>query len=260
MGNLVAGLVFQPPPLTYSSHQENLLWLRTASGKLVAGRYFPHEGAQLTVLHSHGNAEDIGMIWPWIQHFGQQLQVNVMTYDYEGYGLSSAGQPNEQACYEDIDAAYAHLNSTLNIPASNIILFGRSLGSGPSCYLAHRLSKAGVDLGGVMLQSPLLSVYRVLLDVRFSFYGDQFPNIDYMESINCPVLVIHGILDEIVPFWNGETLFLAIPEEWRAKPLWVQGAGHNDIENKLLGRPPRNEYFMALRDFVAEWVTSRIGS
>ena len=260
MGNLFAGLVFQPPSPTYNSQLENLIWLRTASGKLVAGRYFPFEGARLTVLHSHGNAEDIGMTWPWIQHFGQQLQVNVMIYDYEGYGLSSAGQPNEQACYNDIDAVYAHLVNTLKIPASNIILFGRSLGSGPSCYLAHRLSKAGVDLGGVVLQSPLLSIYRVLLDLRFSFYGDQFLNIDFIESINCPVLVIHGTSDEIVPFWNGETLFLAIPEAWRAKPLWVRGAGHNNIENILSKNPLRNEYFVALRDFVSEWVSPRIGS
>ena len=214
----------------------------------------------MTVLHSHGNAEDIGMTWPWIQHFGQQLQVNVMIYDYEGYGLSSTGQPNEQACYEDVDAAYAYLTNTLNTPASNIILFGRSLGTGPSCYLAHRLSKAGVDLGGLILQSPLLSVYRVVLDVRFTFYGDRFPNIDYMKSVNCPVLIIHGVSDEIIPFWNGESLFLAIPEEWRARPLWVFGAGHNDIENVLqLGRASRNAYFIALRDFVSEWVSPRVG-
>jgi len=226
----------------------------------------------MTVLHSHGNAEDIGMTRPWLQHFGQQLQVNVMTYDYEGYGLSDGGHPNELACYESIDAAYAYLRNFRSVPASNIILFGRSLGSGPSCYLASRLSKAGARLGGLILQSPLLSVYRVLLDLRFTFYGDQFANIDYIGSVDCPVFVIHGVADEIVPFWNGESLFLAVPVEWRAKPLWVAGAGHNDIEEILhtgtgtsrgrgrgRGRTNnRNAYFAALRDFVSEWVSPRV--
>jgi hypothetical protein len=37
----------------------------------------------------------------------------------------------------------------------------------------------------------------------------------------------------VVPFWHGEQLFLAMPQPWRAKPFWVQGAGHNNIEAML---------------------------
>jgi abhydrolase domain-containing protein 17 len=51
--------------------------------------------------------------------------------------------------------------------------------------------------------------------------------------VACPVLVVHGTRDEIVPFWNGEDLFLAAPVHWRAKPFWVEGAGHNNIETLL---------------------------
>lgn len=52
-------------------------------------------------------------------------------------------------------------------------------------------------------------------------------------GVTCPVLVIHGTRDEIVPFWNGEELFMAAPVAWRAKPFWVEGAGHNNIETML---------------------------
>lgn len=52
-------------------------------------------------------------------------------------------------------------------------------------------------------------------------------------SVTCPVFVVHGTRDEIVPFWNGEELFLATPVCWRAKPFWVEGAGHNNIETFL---------------------------
>jgi pimeloyl-ACP methyl ester carboxylesterase len=49
-------------------------------------------------------------------------------------------------------------------------------------------------------------------------------------AISCPIFVIHGTRDEIVPFWNGEELFLAAPIQWRACPYWVEKAGHNDVE------------------------------
>jgi fermentation-respiration switch protein FrsA (DUF1100 family) len=48
--------------------------------------------------------------------------------------------------------------------------------------------------------------------------------------VSCPIFVIHGTRDEIVPFWNGEELFLAAPIQWRACPYWVEKAGHNDVE------------------------------
>jgi len=59
---------------------------------------------------------------------------------------------------------------------------------------------------------------------------DMFPNIDRVKHVRCPVLVIHGTKDEVVPFWNGEQLFLALPVQYRAKPYWVDGGGHNNIE------------------------------
>ena len=63
--------------------------------------------------------------------------------------------------------------------------------------------------------------------------GDRFPNIDYAPHIACPVFIIHGTQDEVVPFWHGQELFLALPQQWRAKPFWVEGAGHNNIEALL---------------------------
>jgi fermentation-respiration switch protein FrsA (DUF1100 family) len=53
-------------------------------------------------------------------------------------------------------------------------------------------------------QSPILSVYRVALPFRFTICGDPFPNIDRMPNLECPVLVIHGTRDELVPFEHGQ--------------------------------------------------------
>ena len=70
--------------------------------------------------------------------------------------------------------------------------YGRSLGSGPTCQLAEELARAGVELGGVMLQSPLASAFRVAFNFRFTMPGDLFPNIDRAKNLACPVFIIHG--------------------------------------------------------------------
>lgn len=85
----------------------------------------------------------------------------------------------------------------------------------------------------VPVQAPMLSIFRVAFNFRCTLPYDMFPNIDRIGNIACPVLVIHGVKDEVVPFWNGEQLFLCAPVSLRAKPLWVPDGGHNDLEDVL---------------------------
>jgi fermentation-respiration switch protein FrsA (DUF1100 family) len=57
--------------------------------------------------------------------------------------------------------------------------------------------------------------------------GDRFRNIDKIGRVRCPVLVMHGSADEIVPLSHGQALWAAAPEPKRF--LWAEGAGHNDF-------------------------------
>jgi fermentation-respiration switch protein FrsA (DUF1100 family) len=100
-------------------------------------------------------------------------------------------------------------------------------------------------------QSPLLSVYRVAFNFRFTFPGDMFPNVDRVRHIESPILIIHGTRDEVVPFWNGEELFLACQVKWRAKPFWVEFAGHNNIETLLR---EDGSFWRRITEFLEEWV------
>jgi len=251
MGQTVTSLVFQPPEITYQQAKKHLIWLKTVKGADIPAFYIDRK-SPITILFSHGNAEDLGMIYEWFCEFTRALQVNLLAYDYEGYGKAT-GVPSEQGCYDDIDTAYTYLTETLSQKPENIILYGRSLGSGPSCYLAERLADEGIKLGGLILQSPLMSVFRVVFNFRFTLIGDMFPNVDRIARIDCPLLVIHGTRDEVVPFWNGEGLFFAAPVCWRARPYWVQNGGHNNIETLL-----REEgvFFDTIRNFLREWTPS----
>jgi len=254
MGDAISTLLFQPPPPTYL-HPSRHFWLNTATGSRIPAFFIERPNAQVTILFSHGNAEDLGMIYDWFNDLARVLRVNIMAYDYTGYGKSN-GAPCEENCYADIEAAYSYLLEVRRLQPEQIVLYGRSLGSGPSCFLAQKSAKEGQSVGGVILQSPLLSAFRVALDFRFTMIGDKFPNIDYAPNIKCPVFIVHGTQDEVVPFWHGEDLFMALPQQWRAKPFWVEGAGHNNIEALLR---PTGAFVDKVVEFLDLHISARRG-
>ena len=97
--------------------------------------------------------------------------------------------------YDDIETVYLYITENLSIDPESIILFGRSIGSGPTCYLAEKYPVAGV-----ILHSPLASILRVVVNIRWTLPFDYFPNVDRVAKMECPVFVIHGTRDEIIPF------------------------------------------------------------
>ena len=228
----------------------------------------------LTLLYSHANAEDLGSIYPWCKFLSKMLQVNLFAYDYTGYGMAMeegalllllrsvsfvtrliqilmcvllfialTGPPSEENCYADIEAAYDFLRKTLKVPSQNIVLYGRSLGSGPSCHIAAKTAllakkdaEYGTDdgpVGGLILHAPFLSVFRVVLDTGCTLPGDKFPNLDVMAMVKSPVMLIHGTNDQIVPFHHSERLYERIPPECRARPLYIEGMSHNNVHAQV---------------------------
>lgn len=212
-------LIFLPHP---SSYQDNagILKLTTRKGKKISVIYLPNPAARFTLLVSHGNAEDLGDDRPWLEDLGQ-MGFSVLAYDYEGYGTSE-GKPSEQAAYDDEDAAYEYLASVLHTPSDRVIIFGRSVGSGPAVHLAARKSVAGL-----ILQSPFVSAFRVLTRIPLLPY-DKFPNSRDIRKVHCPVLIIHGDSDTVIPPWHGRKLFALANEPKRF--VSVAGADHNDLD------------------------------
>lgn len=130
----------------------------------------------------------------------------------------SVEQPSEYNTYADIDAVYKCLKEKYGVKDEQLILYGQSVGSGPTIDLASHLP----NLRGVVLHSPILSGLRVLYPVKRTFWFDiykviidlithllpciyswrvlsltlslflyELQNIDKIGAVNCPVLVIH---------------------------------------------------------------------
>lgn len=106
----------------------------------------------------------------------------------------------------------------------NIILYGQSVGSGPTLDLASRLPQ----LRAVVLHSPILSGLRVMYPVKRTYWFDIYKNIDKIPSLYCPVLVIHGTADDVVDCSHGKQLWELCKEKY--EPLWVKGGNHCDLE------------------------------
>ncbi|KAH0436081.1 hypothetical protein IEQ34_026488 [Dendrobium chrysotoxum] len=63
--------------------------LRTRRGNEIIAMYVRNPSAVLTLLYSHGNAADLGQLYDLLTELSVHLRVNVMGYDYSGYGQSS---------------------------------------------------------------------------------------------------------------------------------------------------------------------------
>ena len=96
--------------------------------------------------------------------FGERVGCHVFAYDYVGYSTSQleGDAPSEQGCVRAITAAWAYLTQDLGVAPGDIVLYGRSIGSGPTCALAS-LPQCRDSIAGVVLQCPILSGGAVLL-------------------------------------------------------------------------------------------------
>jgi len=233
--------IFLPQPSSYRDGPE-ILKLKSANGKLISALYLPNPSAAFTLLVSHGNAEDLGDDRPWLEDL-RRSGFSVFAYDYQGYGTSQ-GKPTEKTAYDDENAAYDYLTLTLKAPPDRIIIFGRSVGSGPAVHLAVRRPAAGL-----ILQSAFLSAFRVVTRVPILPF-DKFPNYKEIGRVRCPVLIIHGTEDSVINFSHGQKLFALAqaPKQFFA----VEGADHNDL-NEVGGA----RYLETLQTFAKSLTNQR---
>ncbi|KAM0979403.1 hypothetical protein ACFX13_015545 [Malus domestica] len=206
-------------------HRENVDVLKfpTRRGNEIVAVYIRHPMATSTLLYSHGNATDIGQMYELFIELSIHLRVNLMAYDYSGYGQSS-GKASEHNTYADIEAAYKCLEERYGAKQEDVILYGQSVGSGPTVDLAVRLPR----LRAIVLHSPILSGLRVMYPVKRTYWFDIYKNIDKIPLVKCPVLVIHGTSDEVVDCSHGKQLWVLCQEKY--EPLWLKGGNHCNLE------------------------------
>ena len=86
---MVNQLLFKPPPIRPYDFPSRLIHLATNHREQITATYIKCRGANVTLLYSHGNAEDLNSSYSWMRCLSRELNVNVCGYDYTGYGLST---------------------------------------------------------------------------------------------------------------------------------------------------------------------------
>ncbi len=210
-------------------------------GETTHGWLVPGTGDQ-TLLWFHGNAGNISHRLDNLRLLHDRVGVSILIVDYGGYGRST-GSPSEARMFAD---ARATLDFVLErgVDRSQIVYFGRSLGSGVALDLA-----VGEPPAKLILETPFESI-RAMAAALFprplaKLIPQQFDNLSKIGRIRCPVLFIHGDRDEIVPFAHGQSLFAAAPQPKQF--FRIPGATHNDTY--IVGGA---EYFETIRRFLAE--------
>jgi fermentation-respiration switch protein FrsA (DUF1100 family) len=212
-----------PPP--HSIYRVDTV--READGaRLTVWRVPPLRAGQGTVAFFYGNGgtlddfADIGAVLH-AQGYG------IVLASYRGYS-GNPGHPTQDGVMADARAIIA------SIPASDgpVVLWGQSLGTGVAARMASEHRSAAL-----ILQSP----YTSIADVAATRYGmfpvhwlirDPFDTASVVAQIECPVLIIHGTADRVVPFAMGETLAQRFGRQARFVP--IRGGGHNDLSGATL--------------------------
>jgi len=214
----------------------------TADGLKLGAWYVPAEGALGTALFCHGNAGNISGRLETIAVL-HELKLNVLIFDYRGYGRSE-GRPTEEGTYLDAEAAWRWLVEARGVRPGRIVLHGRSLGGSVAAHLARDRAPAGLVVESTFANATDLAAELFpWLPVRW-LSRLEYDTAAYAGGVTCPVMVIHSRDDELIPFHHGRRVFEAAPQPKRF--LEIHGS-HNAgfVESE-------KTYVPALRGFLAD--------
>ena len=178
------------------------------------------------------------------------LGAEVICFDYRGYG-DSGGSPSEEGLALDARAAWDYLQKK-NVKPESIVIHGESMGGAVAIRLASELSAQKTPPAGLVVEGT----FPRMLEVAQRLYpfipvslilNQNFPSIDRIGSVECPLLMLHGTCDTLVPIGLGRQLFDAAPEAAREVPkqfIELSDCAHADI-----GIQDAKAYDNALRTF-----------
>jgi len=202
------------------------VWINAGDGNEIHGLHWKAAEGRPTILFFHGNAQSV-FEWCLIHEELAPAECGLLLIDYPGYGKSS-GQPAEEGLYAAGRASLEWLKAEGGVPEGRIVLFGKSLGGPVAAETAMHCQPLGVVLESTFRSIPHVARKLLpMLPVDAVLKSERYETAERVPKIGAPVLVIHGTIDELIPFAEGQALF-ELAGEPKAH-FWVEQAGHNDV-------------------------------
>ena len=214
-----------PPDFRYPFAEpfDELTW--QVEGATINALHFKAGQPKGVILYFHGNG---GSLRNWGEVAGTFVEqgYDVLMPDYRGYGKSTGRITGEAVLHQDAAYAYAYLQA--RYPEQDIILYGRSLGTGLAVYLARSYRPRLL-----ILESPYYSL-RDLIARRLPFIPGFFAKYQlrsdlWIGEVTCPIYLFHGTQDEVIPYASGERLLTRIKAEHQL--ITIVGGGHNNLSD-----------------------------
>jgi len=232
---MITSMIFFPEKAFYEKPEDyGFQWedvfVQTSDGVKIHGWFLRAQEEKGVLLFLHGNAGNIsGRLFKakgWLER-----GFSVFLVDYRSYGQSEGTIRHGEDIMRDAEAAFRWLEVEKKISPSRMILYGESLGTYPVIRLAGQYRVAAL-----ILEAPYAS-FRELASIHYAMIPGfltemllsdfAFPNIDVIDKIKAPLLILHGDRDEVCPYEMGQRLFAKAPEP---KVLFSIPSGtHNDL-------------------------------
>lgn len=221
--------LFKPEKLSkefqfsYDNQQVEEYNMETRDGAIINGLHFKTDNPRGVVLYLKGNSKSIKGWGKFAVDF-TRLDYDVIMVDYRGFGKST-GRRSQKALKHDLQYIYNKMRE--RVPENYIILYGRSLGSGFATKLASTNNPKML-----ILDAPYYSLTKVTkrympfmpLSLILKY---PMPTYKWLKYVNCPVHIIHGTHDKLIPFSSSVKLAKIKPELTRLWP--VVGGGHKNL-------------------------------
>ena len=227
--NVKMKMEYKPATNKYSDFELLFLENNDTKIKIPAFIFRPKDFYQFNciIIYCHGNSGDIGTSFIECQILSRNLRCEVLSFEYPGYGLSKdLNNRNEKMSYVYIREVYRYIRQNMGYQPQNIIIYGFSLGTGIAFDLA---CDKNYPNGGVILQSPFLSITRIFYNFKKTYYFDIFNSCDKAKFCESTIYIIHGNKDKIVPYIHGRILAKLIPQKYLYGFYTVPNADHNDL-------------------------------
>lgn len=239
-------MYFPQPELEFTPADIGLAYreaeLNTSDGCRLHGWWIPNVRARGSLIFCHGNAGNISHRLESIRVF-HQLGLNVLIFDYRGFGRSS-GRPSEKGTYLDAVAAYEYLTRDLKIPPEEIVIFGRSLGGAVAVELARRKKAAALICESTFTSAEDMGRFMYpYLPVKF-LISNKYDSVSKVGELTLPKLFLHSRRDDVVPYEQGERLYRGAAAPKKFTEI-LGGHGDGFLETGEL-------YRRTLEEFLAE--------
>lgn len=179
------------------------------------------------MVYFHGNAEDIGSSYDFILKMTIAFGCSVLAVEYPGYGLYQQESSSAETIMQNADLVLEFLTQQIGYSNQDIILVGRSMGSGPATYLASKNK-----VSSLVLVSPYTSLKAAtrsyLGGIASVFVRERFDNLAVIPKVQCPTLIIHGQRDDLIPGSHAIELHRACGGP--CKLIMPEQMTHNDFD------------------------------